>query len=126
MESKIYIVIPRLPMISLEETKNFYMEMLDFKVVSLFKDEYLVIQKDEVEIHFFRMSDLNKVSNYGMCYIRVSNIDLLYKDISEKIRAASLGKLEEKSWGQREFSLLDNNGNLLTFGEQITTRIKAN
>jgi hypothetical protein len=43
--------------------------------------------------------------------------DLHNKVLTEPLPFAMLGKLEEKSWGDIEFSLLDPNYNLLTFGQ---------
>ena len=42
--------------------------------------------------------------------------DLHNKAVTEHLPFAMFGKLEEKSWGEIEFSLLDPNHNLLTFG----------
>lgn len=58
-----------------------------------------------------------------MCYTRVKGIDQLYADmLSRQVALAASGALEEKPWLQKEFSLTDINGNLLTFGEAIPVR----
>jgi hypothetical protein len=50
----------------------------------------------------------------------VVGIDQLYASFIEKgISIHQNGKLDRKHWGQKEFSLLDPDHNLLTFGERI-------
>ncbi len=77
-----------------------------------------MMQKDEIEIHFFLYKHLNPLENYGQVYLRTNDIDQLYHNFLEQnIAIHPNGKLQIKPWGQKEFSLLDPNGNLLTFGE---------
>jgi uncharacterized glyoxalase superfamily protein PhnB len=48
----------------------------------------------------------------------VKDIDALYQSFLQKgIRIHPNDPLQQKPWGQREFSLLDPDNNLLTFGE---------
>lgn len=47
-------------------------------------------------------------------------MDELYKSFLEnKVSIHPQGELQTKTWGQREFSLLDPDNNLLTFGQPI-------
>ena len=79
-----------------------------------------MLQKDNIQIHFFEFKDLNPKDNYGQVYIRTNTIDKLYQSfLDKKLSIHPNGKLETKSWGQKEFSMLDPNNNLLTFGESI-------
>ena len=79
-----------------------------------------MLQKDNIQIHFFEFKDLNPKDNYGQVYIRTNTIDKLYQSfLDKKLSIHPNGKLEKKSWGQKEFSMLDPNNNLLTFGESI-------
>jgi hypothetical protein len=58
--------------------------------------------------------------NYGQVYIRTDNIHQFYQTILDsKVRVHPNGQLEVKPWGQKEFSLLDPDNNLLTFGQGI-------
>jgi hypothetical protein len=53
-------------------------------------------------------------------YIRCSDIDLFYRQlIDQQVPIHPNGKLANKPWGQREFSLLDPDHNLLSFGQNI-------
>lgn len=104
-----------------EVTKAYYLNKLGFKVVGDREYEgYLMVYKDNVQIHFFEFKDLDPNQNYGQVYIRTNDIDTLYRSLLDnKTPIHPNGALETKPWGQREFSLLDPDTNLLTFGQAI-------
>ncbi|MCF8411516.1 MAG: VOC family protein [Crocinitomicaceae bacterium] len=110
---------PKLPMRDQSLTKEFYINRLDFRLLGEY-DNYLIIGKDKIEIHFFEYKELNPTENYGQIYIRTNNIDKLYKTLLDnKIIIHPNGHLETKPWGQKEFAILDPDNNLLTFGQSI-------
>jgi hypothetical protein len=102
-------------------TKDFYINRLGFKVYgSADHKGYLMVEKDNIQIHFFEFKDLDPKENYGQVYIRTDDIDTYYQTLlANKTGIHPNGKLESKSWGQREFSILDPDNNLLTFGQSI-------
>lgn len=112
-------IIPKLPMRNKTLTKEFYLNQLSFELISDYGD-YILLKKDKIEIHFFEFKTLNPLENYGQVYIRVVDIDKLYKMLLDNaIPIHPNGHLEVKPWGQKEFSLLDPDHNLLTFGQSI-------
>lgn len=112
----ISLVIPKLPMRNKIETKNFYINQLGFKEIGHY-DYYLMLEKDNFEIHFFEFKDLNPLENYGQIYIRTQNIEELFAFIKSKNLKST--KLEHKPWRQIEFSILDPDHNLITFGQNF-------
>ncbi|MEP0262345.1 VOC family protein [Dokdonia sp.] len=112
---------PKLPMRDKKITKEFYINKLGFKEFGSTDFEgYLMIEKDRIQIHFFEFKELNPKENYGMVYIRVENIDDFYQSLlDKKTPIHPNGSLEIKPWGQKEFSVLDPDSNLLTFGQSI-------
>ena len=99
------------------ETQTYY-ENLGFVVIGSEFQDYLMMQKEDIEIHFFLFKDINPAENYGQVYIRTTDIETEYQTIVNQNTAIHPnGKLAIKPWGQKEFSLLDPNGNLLTLGE---------
>lgn len=114
-------ISPKLPMRSKTATMAYYIGQLGFRLFgSADHDGYLMIEKESVQIHFFEYKDLNPLENYGQVYIRTNNIDQLYKQLVDKdVAIHPNGKLAVKPWGQKEFSLLDPDHNLLTFGEEV-------
>jgi len=110
---------PKLPMRDKNATKEFYIDKLKFREIADYGD-YLLIKKDNIEIHFFEFKDLNPKENYGQVYIRTNDIDKLYQMLLDnKVSIHPNGQLEIKPWRQREFALLDPDSNLLTFGQSI-------
>jgi uncharacterized glyoxalase superfamily protein PhnB len=66
------------------------------------------------------MKILIQKKTYGQVYISVKDIDNFYNSLLiTDVTIHPNGALEKKPWGQKEFALLDPNGNLLTFGESI-------
>ena len=114
-------IIPKLPMRSMAATKNFYINKLGFKNVGNVEfDGYLMVEKDNIEIHFFEFKEIDAKENYSGVYIRTDNIEDLYKSfVADKINIHPNGALASKPWGQKEFALLDPDNNLLTFGQGI-------
>jgi len=77
-----------------------------------------MIWKDNIQIHFFEFKKLDPKQNYGQVYIRTDNIDELFQQmLDKKIDIHPAGDLQIKPWGQKEFSILDPDNNLLTFGQ---------
>jgi catechol 2,3-dioxygenase-like lactoylglutathione lyase family enzyme len=112
-------IIPKLPIRDKNVTRAFYIDKLGFKEIGDY-ESYLMVRKDKIEIHFFEFKELNPRENYGQVYIRTNGIDDFYQTLlDDKIIIHPNGKLESKPWGQKEFSLLDPDTNLLTFGQSI-------
>lgn len=112
-------VHPKLPMRDKQQTRDYYLNRLGFHLVGRGDfDGYLMVALDQVEIHFFEFAALDPAQNYGQVYIRISGIDLFYERLLKQgVPVHPNGHLGLKPWGQREFSLLDPDNNLLTFGE---------
>ena len=110
---------PKLPMRCKALTKDFYLNNLGFKEIADYSD-YLIVRKDNVEIHFFEFRELDPKENYGQVYIRTDDIEELYQSLLDhKINIHPNGNLQLKPWGQKEFALTDPDNNLLTFGEKL-------
>lgn len=112
---------PKLPMRNKSITRSFYINQLGFKDIGIADfDGYLILKKDEVEIHFFQHNTLDPHENYGQVYIRVVDIEKVHRQfIDTRVSIHPNSPLELKPWGQKEFSILDPDHNLLTFGEAI-------
>ncbi|GAB5399768.1 MAG: hypothetical protein Aureis2KO_13530 [Aureisphaera sp.] len=110
-------IIPKLPMRDKNATREFYINRLGFQEIGDYEG-YLMVRKDTIEIHFFEFKKLDPKKNYGQVYIRTIGIDNFYQILLDNnIGIHPNGKLESKPWGQKEFSILDPDTNLLTFGE---------
>ncbi|MDW3652807.1 MAG: VOC family protein [Bacteroidia bacterium] len=112
---------PKLPMRDKEITREFYAKRLGFQELgSVDYEAYLMMKCDQIQLHFFEFKELDPKENYGQVYIRTEKIEQFYKSLLDrKTPIHPNGKLETKAWGQKEFSILDPDSNLLTFGESI-------
>jgi catechol 2,3-dioxygenase-like lactoylglutathione lyase family enzyme len=110
---------PKLPMRDKKITRDYYLEKLGFtEFGSADFDAYLMVQKDDIQLHFFAFPGLDPRENYGQVYIRTDDIEGLYRSLLDGgVPIHPNGPLETKPWGQKEFSLLDPDHNLLTFGQ---------
>ena len=114
-------IIPKLPMRDKKATRDFYINNLGFcEPGTTDFDGYLMLQKDNIEIHFFEFKELDPKENYGQVYIRTDDIDKLHQSLLDNgTPIHPNGHLEVKPWRQKEFSLLDPDNNLLTFGQGV-------
>ena len=112
---------PKIPMRNKILTRDFYLNKLGFEEFGAADYEgYLMVQKDQVQIHFFEFKELNPLENYGQVYIRTNNIDKWYQlALDKKLAIPTSGHLQIKPWNQKEFSILDPDNNLLTFGQGL-------
>ncbi len=112
-------IIPKLPFIERNATVRFY-ELLGFQLRADYSD-YLILNNLTVELHFFAYPTLEPAKSDFMIYLRVdAEIEKLYRQFQEAgIAIHPNGKLSDKAWRQKEFSIVDPNGTLLTFGQAI-------
>ena len=112
---------PKLPMRNKRATRDYYIKTLGFQEFgSADFDGYLMVQRDAIQIHFFEFKELDPKENYGQVYIRTNDINALYQSLlASNTIIHPNGHLEVKTWGQKEFSLLDPDNNLLTFGQSL-------
>jgi hypothetical protein len=112
---------PKLPMRNKIATMHYYIDKLGFKLFGNGEyDDYLMVKKDDIQIHFFKFEELKPKENYGQVYIRTDDILSLYNTLlDKKVPIHPAATLQMKPWGQEEFALLDPDNNLLTFGQSV-------
>jgi catechol 2,3-dioxygenase-like lactoylglutathione lyase family enzyme len=114
-------VAPILPARDFEATARFY-EALGFTVVSQYQppDAYLILRRGEVELHFFPYADLDPAASYAGCYIRTPDVETWFAAAQRaglpQAGIPRLVPLADRSWGMREFAVVDPNGSLLRIG----------
>ena len=110
---------PKLPMRDKKRTREFYITQLGFGEMGDYEGS-LMVQKDQIEIHFFEFRKLDPKDNYSQVYIRTDDIDGFYQTLlNNNIPIHPNGPLQIKPWGQKEFAMLDPDNNLLTFGQSV-------
>jgi hypothetical protein len=106
--------IPVLASLNIDETHDFYVNMLGFMSTVYKEHNYLIVRRDEMELHFWLTDDKRYPENTS-CYIRGGQVVALY----DEYRARGVPKLSEftiRPWNMKEFYVIDPHGNLLRFG----------
>jgi catechol 2,3-dioxygenase-like lactoylglutathione lyase family enzyme len=109
---------PILASLNADESIAFYTNKLGFTFHSNW-DGYLIFSRDEISIHLWPTDDPSIPKNTG-CYVYVTEVDKLYTEYETIGVIHPNGKLKDMIWGMRQFSILDNNGNIIHFGEDIS------
>jgi catechol 2,3-dioxygenase-like lactoylglutathione lyase family enzyme len=107
--------IPILASLNEVETIKFYTEKLGFTFHNSW-DGYLILSRDGVNIHLWPTNDVEIPKNTG-CYVRVTEVEKLYAEYLPQGVVHPNGPLKEMPWQMKQFSILDNNGNIIHFGE---------
>jgi catechol 2,3-dioxygenase-like lactoylglutathione lyase family enzyme len=124
------LAIPILPSRSIEATTEFYRPLGFQGGAHEFNPEYAIFRRGAVELHFFKHGALVPAESFAGCYIRVQDVDSVYKACSA-VGLPSCGlpridRLEDKPWGLREFAVVDPDGNLLRIGQVLKPGGQAN
>lgn len=109
--------IPILASLNAEETIKFYTEKLGFTLHNNW-DGYLIFSKDNIEVHLWPTNDEQVPKNTG-CYVHVTNVDDLYAEYKAQGVVHPNGTLKDMPWQMRQFSILDNSGNIIHFGQDL-------
>ena len=108
--------IPILAFLDQNKTVSFYSK-LGFECNANWKG-YLMCKRENISIHLWMCDDESIPKNTGY-YIYVNEIEILYKECMDLGIVHPNGKLENKPWNMRQFSILDNSGNIINFGQSL-------
>lgn len=109
--------VPILASLDAKATIDFYTRKLGFEFKSEW-DGYLILSKDEIFVHLWPTNDPEVPKSTG-CYINVTEVDALFAEYDQQGVIHPNGRLKDMPWGMRQFSILDNNGNILHFGQDM-------
>jgi len=110
--------IPILASLNAQETIDFYTQKLGFTFHSNW-DGYLIFSREDINLHLWPTNDLEIPKNTG-CYINVTQVDELYAEYRLQGVIHPNGPLKVMPWKMKQFSILDNNGNIIHFGEDVS------
>ena len=106
---------------SLEKSTEFYRNKLGFKTLWE-EDGWHFLARDNIQIMIGECPDDQPASEIGshsyFAYLEVKGIDELYEEYQLK-DVEVLSTIENKPWGQREFSIRTIDGHRITFGEEV-------
>ena len=117
------LAIPTLPCRSVNATVQFYRDLGFDGGAHEFNGDYAILRRGSVELHFFTHKELVPAESYSVCYIRVLDVESIYRSFSirqlPRTGIPRMDALQDKPWGLREFAVVDPDGNLLRIGEVI-------
>ena len=117
-------ICPVIPVRDVEVSAAFYARHLGFKTVFVAEDRsYAVVARDGQAIHLTDASQseaaLRATANNISFYIETENLDALWAEVEASQPPTRIRAPEDKPWGVREFHILDHDGALLRFGQDI-------
>lgn len=78
---------------------------------------FAIATRDAIAVYFTSREDQRPEDNWSGCNIVVTNIEALYQEAQATHAIHPRGHLETKWWGDKQFSLIDPCGVLITFTE---------
>jgi catechol 2,3-dioxygenase-like lactoylglutathione lyase family enzyme len=117
-------VAPILPSRDLRATSAFY-ERLGYEEQGLWPEEYLIVARESVGLHFFHSPDLDPWRSAAGCYLYVEDADALHSEYARLgLPGEGIPRLhgdpEDTGYGLREFAVVDPDGNLMRIGSPLS------
>lgn len=111
---------PVLASLDIEKTVQFYETKLGFKR-SWCDENYGIVHRDRISLHFWHCDDKIFPENTS-CYVYVNDVTSLFSEYQAAGVVHPNGTMEDKPWGMREFAILDEDGNMIKFGQELIER----
>lgn len=108
--------VPVLASLDMARTVAFYVRVLNAKAVYVQPGEYGIVSLGGLELHFWACQD-PEIPKQTSCRIQVTGIAALHAQCLAGNAVHPNGGLRNQPWGTQEFSLLDEDGNCVTFYE---------
>ncbi|WP_342451135.1 bleomycin resistance protein [Piscinibacter koreensis] len=102
--------------LDIERSVGFFASKLGFSSVHAQQGVYGVVRRGAVSIHFWACAERHIAENTS-CRVQVDGVAELFEACAAFGIVHPNAPLEAKPWGSREFSILDPDGNLVTFFE---------
>lgn len=108
--------VPVLASLDMARTVAFYVRVLNAKAVYVQPGEYGIVSLGGLELHFWACQ-APEIPKQTSCRIQVTGIAALHAQCLAGNAVHPNGGLRNQPWGTQEFSLLDEDGNCVTFYE---------
>jgi catechol 2,3-dioxygenase-like lactoylglutathione lyase family enzyme len=109
--------VPLLPVLDIGRAVEFYAARLGFAPGFRF-DDYASVSRDDVEIHLWLCRDAALPKSSG-CRIELDRVEPLFAEMRAQGVIHPEGALADTPWNFREFAVLDADGNILTFAQDL-------
>lgn len=129
-EVKFQSLSPNLVVADVNKTVNYYTKNLGFSFITSVPESgtygWAMVMRDGVTLMFQSLESIHedlpelkisKTGSPGTFFIELAGIDLLYKEVKEKVDVVS--GMRTTFYGKKEFTIKDLNGFFLTFAEDV-------
>lgn len=118
---KLHEVSPILWTKSIEETSAFYTDVLGFTAEGHFPN-FVSLSRGEAKLMFIVPSDVpfDSPRLTGSIYFFMEDVDRLWETVKDKAQIKT--PICDREYLMRDFSIFDNNGYEIVFGEDISRR----
>jgi len=106
-------MLPHFPVDQVEDAVTYYCDVLGFKI-NYAQHDLGVMYRDKVTLLLIERADTHK--GIGSCTVYIENADQLYQELSAK-GANTLAPPVSRPWGLRDFTIVDLDGNRITFAQ---------
>ena len=110
------IATPVLASLDIKRSVEFFCSKLGFTKIHEEQGAYGIVSSGTVSIHFWACAD-RRIAEATGCRVGVRGIEPLYADCVKSGIVHPSAPLSTAPWGNREFAILDPDGNLVTFFE---------
>ncbi len=107
-------VLPVLPSLDIAATRDFYAGKLGFAELVYEADDYLIVRRPGMELHFW-LTDDRTLCERTSVYLRGGGIGDLHREFTAR-DVPGLTPMSVRPWNMEEFYIHDPHGNLLRFG----------
>lgn len=111
-DRQLRLLLPELPVSDVSAAVAYYQKILGFKV-NYAQDDLGVMDRDDVTLLLIPRTGNQSV---GSCYAYIRDADALHTELTAR-GADVQGRPVSRPWGLRDFSVLDLDGNRITFGQ---------
>ncbi len=108
-------IAPELPVTQLQSSLEYYEQKLGFEVAMQMPDgEYAIVERDDIAIHLFQ-ANVRGTSPVAI-HIFTQDLETLQAELRRR-GARIVQEIVRKPWGNRDFRVTDDSGNVIKFTE---------
>jgi len=108
--------IPMLASLDIERSVHFLVDHLGFRQIHAEPGVYGIAEREGCAIHYWACSE-QAIAENTACRIILTEINALYEYAAERGIVHPNGHLSPRRWGSQEFTVLDPDGNCITFAQ---------
>ena len=110
-------IAPEIPVSNLQRSLEYYQQNLGFRVtLQMPSGDYAVVERDDIAIHLFH--DGSQDHSPAGIHIFTQDLEALHTELQQR-RASVAQGIVRQPWGNRDFRVHDDSGNLIKFTEPL-------